>query len=1847
MFLINDVNVDGHVLSINKITDKSPSTDLFLRERGGLTYPTKYGIEKISITVGYDLSDTLQRDDFAVLAMEVDEYPFVFIKSEKVKSMMSNFTERDFSLSDTSVQIFMVEKISASIDNETSDFTVMNLSLIPFNIYSIVDDFNFISYVTNDDGTFSFTYGVDGPAESRVYQDFFQTRKNKVKNKLSSFIIGNEGSVSDVRIMAPFFSVEKPFDETRDIDVFEIFYTNPSKPDQSKGEDGKDNDEAYRSFFSYKSNGDQEDKFRDSVYVYWKGDVFSSDQDSLNAVRSTEVIRNNNIAIQNISGHAYPLIQYLGKREGYFSISFISKSGENTPNGSIITPYSIFNSLLEQYNYNLLYQSRFSAYNIFKIKSILTSVFDVNGYVPGQVYLQNDSSDQTDQYQVSFVESFPFELKDLGKGKIEKQKDSAVLTQRVSDIILAANDYITKEIVRPSILEIPYDELIEIIRSERQNSLLPYMVDKEPVQGEFEFIHGFYLRLLLILGAVKDGGIVADKFSDIIRMIPDLVNPIHLPISDESRANIRTTVSSLAAYVASNKKFLGVLPEEEAMAIEEIGEQIVLGEFQKFHNEAVPDLKIAESFGISEETPYLGISRIGNIPCVPFINTEPLLTKAEIESEYGKISHEIDLYFDDVYGKEKMRIEEAAKLVAQNKLLNDRGEVIDREEASTLGSTMVENLMENPLIGAAVIGATTAFNAAANYVAGSNQPESLIELIGAKDSGKAGAAGLSIVYQQPNHGKDLTKMTVNQLIAQQGVWKRDSIARGHLSSAAAGKYQFMDYTLRAAIKQGAITGNELFNEATQDRLSMWAATTKSSTRAKLARDYNDKRSQWKAGVIDYRTYEIARNKYLDSIACEWCAIPNSKGVGGCDCRKQKQHITVAQITKAMDDLPLFAPRLLGNTDYVNKVGVPFEFQNTPGANTSAPTVSTPTPPVTPAPEANQSPVLDTKEQSFISKYASLIPSSGSSPVGTTSTGSPSTVVNASSSGQVPDGDSSSVEDIRRLGSVTDYTVFDHDINLQIQAKDGTSFFKKGFDLAFPALKMYVVFGGSEDDLNKYSPHKPNYIELSGLLSFKVAMNDEENPVDVAYIELSNPGRVYTDAAMFWENFKTRINYDKIGTSEELRMLVDMMTLTVGNRIHLKAGYGNDVNELETLFNGEITIVDDSDTLSLVAEGYGRELSMNRYGMETKLILSSTFNSGTRESIAWMLLQFEEIQNLGKRGKTISDFFVNTFFSALHGSLPVGLTVGGEDPESRDVFTTMGSDDSFTWLRFGSLFWEADTLKRLPLLKNVYGEEVTMVDEAFQFSLANMLSLNRNVRNFLVMWNHSTWDMLRAIMYRHPNTVAKPMFYENEMTLFYGIKDQCYLASGINENIQKNASSGIDTETYEREKYRRYKAVSQTHIVSTGVNLISNRMKVNSDFYTKVTVKVSQKDQMTIFGNFVEGGESGDYGYWEGATTLQFQYDDNLRPSAVRTPEEELKMTGCDSNLAAVRYSSRFLCDEVKKMYDGEIVIVGNEKFKNGDMVLLNDLQRGLLGFVEVADCVHSFNSRDGYITSFRPKLFAESTAPYFTNLGRKIRASFLMAFGNALERIGVNIDKSHMFRYLSELTEQLGAVSSPEDYPWLPLVTSIKEISKRAEGGEIFASQAAATAIGAAMVTSGMFAVSNFVTSNARGVLAKVRKRTSLGARVWAKNFSATSVDRLRDLANNLSRRGGNGVFGNMFRLLQKGMIRIFTLSLRHPVTALAAAVVSLLAIHAYSQIEIIALSRDPIEISPLTIFGKPYMSGITGAQSEGYLMDTFENMSRSVRDAKKVFFREYELARIAVNNGAYMSPLDPKYVEY
>lgn len=84
MFVLNDIDVDKKVLAVSKIIDKSTPSGTYLRQRGTLTMPTKYQIEKVSITT-FRTCLMVHRMDFAHLAMELDEYPFVFVRAEKIK----------------------------------------------------------------------------------------------------------------------------------------------------------------------------------------------------------------------------------------------------------------------------------------------------------------------------------------------------------------------------------------------------------------------------------------------------------------------------------------------------------------------------------------------------------------------------------------------------------------------------------------------------------------------------------------------------------------------------------------------------------------------------------------------------------------------------------------------------------------------------------------------------------------------------------------------------------------------------------------------------------------------------------------------------------------------------------------------------------------------------------------------------------------------------------------------------------------------------------------------------------------------------------------------------------------------------------------------------------------------------------------------------------------------------------------------------------------------------------------------------------------------------------------------------------------------------------------------------------------------------------------------------------------------------------------------------------------------------------------------------------------------------------------------------------------------------------
>lgn len=1858
MFVLNDIDVDKKVLAVSKIIDKSTSSETYLRQRGTLTMPTKYQIEKVSITIGFDLSDGSHRMDFAHLAMEMDEYPFVFVRSEKIKSMMFTFSERDNTLSDSSLQVFMLEKISASISSTLKDFVTLNVTLIPYNIYALVDDFSFLSYNTKDDGSFELSYGIDSPSDSRIYQDFFAKRKAAVYEKVSDFMSANDNA--DIRILAPYFSTTKPVEEIGAINVFEIAYTDASgvNPITGEGDTAESTNEDYKSFYSGINGSDDPDTYKKFMYVYWKGDVFSSNPLSENAVQSIEVVRNNNIVSQPIAGNPRPVIQYMGKREGYLSIGFISKTGEHSANGELITPYTMFRALLEKYEYNLFVESRFSAYNIFKIESVLTSIFDINGYVPSQVFLQNNSNDKVDEYKAIFVESFPMDLSRLTKGTIEKNKDNQVSKQKVAEIIEYAHGRMTSTgVVETAMGKMNYTTAAILWREQSDNNQETEVVYSDfihaaPGSKMDEFVRGFYVRVLQAMKEfmdLEDDYIAEDEGSihspvgpnstinSFIEQIPRLLDGGYTDDPD-TRNKLDRLIKNIASFVAVNKELAGFSSMEEQQQLEDIAHMSTMGEFHKFKFEAAADLRLGDALGIMDDNTYLGINDARKLTCAPFLTWKPFITQTEIEMEYLRSNDILDKYFNEIYGDNK-KIEDAAKEVAKGVLNVDRGEAIEAPNMFKEGFNQIGN----------------AISSAVDFITGGNEPAydpnqasgaignatNLIEWIGERDAGATGYKALNTVFcMKTSHNLDLTKMTVAAVMAKQpewSDWSRRNISKCHMVSHATGKFQAMNASLSEAISNGIIKSTDLFDETTQNKFGFWAATIKGGRRS-MANNFIEARNAWKAGKLSYADYSVKRNIYHNSLAYEWAAIEKTNGVGAYG---GQGYVKPKDMIAAMDTLPLYSQKLAAAAPNVaSKLSVPVELSGkVPTTDTTTPEAQTTTPPASTDKPSEQL----SKQDAFLAKYRGQIPSSNGSPIGATTAGvSPMSTGIIASPEDTPE-ESVVAQQLKKLGNVTEYTVFDHDINLQIQAKDGTEMFRHGFNMAFPVIKAYIVFGGSNDELSRYSPHKPNYIELNGVIDCKVVLNDTDNPVDVAYLQLANPGRVYSDEKLFWETFKPKMDFSKFNSSEEMRLLIDMMMVSPGNRLHIKSGYGNDPNKLETIFNGEITVVDDSGVLTVVAEGYGRELVMQRYGIEEKLILSSSINSGTRESIAYMLIEFDEIQDFGRRAKSLADIFVSGFFKIANGRSPIESGgVGSHEPEARDVASGQGSDDSFTILRFGSNFWEADTLKSQPLLKNIYADEITVIDGEFQWNLANALDLNRSVKNLLVMYNHTTWDMLTAIRHRHPNTVMKPMMYENEMTLFFGIRDQCYLANGINEGVQHDAALEISRDMYEKMKYKRYKAVSQNFIVSTGINLISNGMKVSSDFPTRYNIEISGADLSGIFST----SRFTDDLYFKDSTILSMKLDDNLKPNAIR--DEDLRMNGCTSYMSAVRYGTVALTNSVKEMYDGEITVLGNEKMKNGDMVFLNDTNRGIIGFIEVSECKHFFGSETGFVTSFRPKMFAESKGPYFTHLGKKVRYAFTKSFAGVLEKVAANLDKSEIFSYLNMTIDQLGAVSAPVQYSMLPLHQTIANIGNNRAEDIIPAATASLITNGFAAYLSsrGIASAASYVERWGRIGRSKVGNFIGHTAKSILRNFTSATYLKISTGVNNmLTSIGNRSVLGSMFRMLALGAMRIFTLALAHPVGALAVAVFSIIAAHAIASLERFFLTREPVIMSPVMIFGKPYVAGINGAQSEGVLMDTIENMINTFKSASKVFALNYNAA--AVSGGGNLSPFDKDYVEF
>lgn len=543
----------------------------------------------------------------------------------------------------------------------------------------------------------------------------------------------------------------------------------------------------------------------------------------------------------------------------------------------------------------------------------------------------------------------------------------------------------------------------------------------------------------------------------------------------------------------------------------------------------------------------------------------------------------------------------------------------------------------------------------------------------------------------------------------------------------------------------------------------------------------------------------------------------------------------------------------------------------------------------------------------------------------------------------------------RKGVTAENTVFNEDKLADAIFKNIYKNTNVGLKVSLPAIKIYMTVG-NENDKFWLDTLKGDilYYELKGVKSFHMSCNNDTNPVDTAIISIADPSFLNTDGFAGISKMQG-VNINAIGTSNEMQFKNNRIQLKPGNKIQVRLGYGNDPNQLEILFNGSVVDVETANqSLNIVCESFGKELLNELTATDKPVFMNNQNDNISTSSVIGESLIAETIEHFGYNSGFVAD--------KLRDST---------DPEDRSLAPGRVSA-SYNWF-FD--FTKASYKSRL--FMNVFAPEIEKIDDEYSnykgwiTNIAAWFSNHAGGYPFAV-YRMTPWQCMKQMEYRHPNTICKPMVYEDRMTLFYGIKEQMYFKKDLNKALQisaadqKDTGVGFDLTTYYNRRRERMSPVSNIHLVTSNNNLINNGLRLNATYATKIKV------------NYYENRSDAETGKPWDLSVFEAKADDNLYPFDIRA--KELTLSGCLEKYSAFLYGTTELKKEAEKMYQGKILIVGNPTLKAGDYVFIDDSEKRMHGLVLVRECYHHFDEKNGYVTEIVPGQYVEAANFLYSSL---------------------------------------------------------------------------------------------------------------------------------------------------------------------------------------------------------------------------------------------------------------------------
>ena len=829
----------------------------------------------------------------------------------------------------------------------------------------------------------------------------------------------------------------------------------------------------------------------------------------------------------------------------------------------------------------------------------------------------------------------------------------------------------------------------------------------------------------------------------------------------------------------------------------------------------------------------------------------------------------------------------------------------------------------------------------------------------------------------------------------------------------------------------------------------------------------------------------------------------------------------------------------------------------------------------------------------------------------------------------------------RVGITPFNTVYNKEILAKVLMRNARDVINIGMKYSLPAIRVYMTVGNENDGLGLDTiTTGVQYYEVKGIKSFNVVCNNDKSPIDVGLMTILDPSFANTDAwtSLSTSNMPGTIDLDKIGTDSELQFKLGRVVLKAGNKLQVRLGYGNDPNKLPVVFNGviiEASRGDNNQMFNLLLEGFGRELVGDMLGTAAEpKKLDGDQNSSTSNVLGKVISQADAISHFGHMSTYIKLLYQNDY-----------------DPEERQL-TSFINTGAFGFFNFDKSIFKSR------VYSNIFAPEIEKVDDEFSKYFKNFFASfgfsNHQFGYPFYMYRTNAWACCKQMEYRHPGTIFKPLMFEDRMTLFYGVKEQMYIAKDLSpytqvsaiqeiKNYQRGSAPGENVVDYYSRRRERLEPVSNIFIVSSSHNLLYNHIKLNGQW--KSTSRVSY---------FTDNEDFTDQYKWK---TTKISFDDNLLPWEIR--EKDLMMSGIHGAYTSFLYGTTDLKKEAETMYDGSIVILGNPKLKAGDYIFLDDYDNRMSGMLLVRDCIHHFDSQRGFITEIVPGAYIEPAQFMYNTLWLQLMTAFkLGAVKTRLVNSSMYSSEYRMIKdYLSVMKELRNLEGVGDLDRGMGALYGAYALGGTLTGYILYklAKQLGVSTPQARYLKSH---IAKFSYDSVKGMFSKahrelaikrVKMSTAHGYYQKGANFSKNYVNGKK--AAFLGSEGyqkykksriGRTVAATLWKIKRNKLVSLGTgaikyvatpllkagwnvargvltaLALSNPIGLLLEAIFSLVVSYGMAKVEETQMTRQPLLIFPLLSHGRPYVAGMTGAKRNSYLAGLAEETGKTAGQVTK-----------------------------